>query len=172
MPDIKITSPEEYEWITVVKDKKPNETWRQYAERAAAHWGLSAEVVEQYDAGISLGRKPRVSALEALETFDCSDDENRENIKVYRSKGKWVERPRLLKVPNDLLEFMEGTFTFTPYKMAGKNHTEIVIDDSEVLAFLLVCAVIADGKIPTKVKRVAREGHLAALSVNRRRNRE
>jgi len=149
------------EWITIVKDKKPNETWRAYAKRVAAYWRLSKEVGKEYDSGVKRGMKPRVAALEALEACHC-DDENRESIKVFRTRGKWIERPRLIKLPNALVDFMEGNFSFTPYRRRGKNHTEIVIDDSNVLALLMVCSTIADGKIPSKVKKVAKEGHRAA----------
>jgi hypothetical protein len=166
--DTQKAASDEYEWITIVKDKKPNETWRQYAKRAATYYGLSEEVSEQYAAGIQRGMKPRVAALEALEMLHCDDNENRETIRVFRSRAKWVERPRLLKVPNALLEFMEDNFTFTPYRCIGKSHTEIVLDDSEVFALLMVCSVIADGKIPAKVKKIAREGHRAVRMLMRR----
>jgi hypothetical protein len=160
-PDDQTDMTDDSKWITIVKDKKPNETWRAYAKRAAAHWSLSKEVADEYDAGVKRGRKPRDAALEALESFHC-DDDNRESIKVFQTKGKWIERPRLIRLPNALVDFMEGYFAFTPYKRHGKNHTEIVIDDSEVLPLLMVCSTIADGKVPSKVKKVAKEGHRAA----------
>ena len=169
MSDNQTAASEEYEWVTVVKDKRPNETWRQYARRAAGHWGLVADVIAEYEANVQRGIKPRAAALEALEMFHCADEDNREVIRVYRSSAKWVERPRLVKLHNALLEFLEGSISFTPYKQSGKSHTEVVIDDSEVLALLLICSVIADGKIPKKMKEIAKEGHRAATMLRMRR---
>jgi hypothetical protein len=172
MTDKQTTIEDECEWITIVKDKKPHETWRAYAKRASANNGLSVEVCKEYDLSISRGIKPRTAALEALESFECQDNECRETIKVYRDRAKWIERPRLIKLPNVLLDFLDGDFTFTIYKRKGTHHSIAVIDDSEILALLLFCSALTKNKIPEKIKSAAREGRLnARLLMSRRESR-
>jgi len=54
---------------------------------------------------------------------------------------------------------MEGSFTFDVYRRVGNKHTEVVIDDSEVFALILVFSTVMDGMPSKAVKDACREGH-------------
>jgi len=158
----------DFQWITIVRDKNPTETWRAYAAREGRKYGLSTEVTNSYLSNIARGLPPREAAISALEDYQCAD-ENREAIKIYTTRGDWIQRPRLLKIPNVLISVVEDCVNFDIYRRMGNSHTEIVIDDSEVLALLLVFATLS-GKAPSKaVRDASRKGHFATKRLMRRR---